>query len=189
MFWPVFYMIYVLAFAIILTRFPQRVLLWFLPLLFALQVADSWEGMLVIHNKLRSNRDWKSPLQDKFWTTAAKHYRKILYVMPVNAPPNYFPLCFYAASNDMAIDIGAFARFDRARQQVATDNLKAAIKSGSFDPAALYVFEQDYFWNMAQEHRAAGDRAGVVDGFRILAPGWADCAECSAAKPLEGRHD
>jgi hypothetical protein len=184
LFWPVFYMIYGAAFAVILGRFPRRGLAFLLPALFLLQVADSWDGMFVIHHKLRANREWRSPLKDEFWNAAAKHYRKILYVMPVNAPPNYFPLCIYAASNDLAINIGAFARLSNSRQHAVSQQMLKVLETGTFDPDALYIFEGSNTWNMARQHQGPNDRAVVVDGFYIFAPAWAACAECTAARPL-----
>ncbi len=181
-FWPVYYLIYLGAMYVLATRYPPRAAAGILAALLVLQVADCSQMLKLLHSRLHDWQPWVSSLQSPFWTAAAGQYKKILYVPPHEAPRNYFDLSYYAARNHMPINIGAFARTDQEAQARMTAQLARAVSAGAFEPDALYVFEQGRLWNAALAAIRSGDRAGAIDGFRVLAPKWSECVPCAAAE-------
>ncbi len=179
-FWPVFYLIYLGAMYVLATRYPPRVATGILGALLAVQVADCSGALEILHKKLHDRQPWVSPLQSPFWAAAAGQYKKILYVPPHNVPRNYFDLCYYAAANHMSINIGAFARTDPQVQARMTAGITRAVTAGAFEKDAIYVFEQGRLWDAALAAIGPGDRAGAIDGFRVLAPKWSECLPCAA---------
>ncbi|HEY2014103.1 MAG TPA: DUF6311 domain-containing protein [Bryobacteraceae bacterium] len=179
-FWPVFYLIYLGAMYVLATRYRPRVAAGILGCLLLLQVADSSLALGILHKKLTGWHPWVSSLQSPFWPAAAHQYRRIIYVPPHNVPRNYFDLCYFAATNHMATNIGAFARVDLEQQAKTANEIFRSVSAGEFAADAIYVFEQGKFWTTALAALRPGDRAGALDGFRVLAPGWSGCPSCAA---------
>jgi hypothetical protein len=179
LFWPAFYLIYLASIYVLAARYSPRMAAGILGFLLLLQAVDCFGALAVLHKKLYDRPTWVSSLQSPFWSAAAGQYRKILYVPPHNVPRKYFELCNYASVHHMAINIGAFARTDPKIQVEMTEKLNQTLSAAAFEPDALYVFEQGPLWNKAIANIHPGDRAGVVDGFRLLAPHWSSCAVCT----------
>ena len=51
-------------------------------------------------------------------------------------------------------------------------NLLQLIEHGQLDSQALYVFQNSALWGSGVLRMTNGDWAGVVDGFKIIAPAW-----------------
>ena len=43
---------------------------------------------------------------------------------------------------------------------------------GNFDEDALYIFNDEKMWKLAQQSAAKQDFVGEVDGYKILAPNY-----------------
>ena len=179
-FWPVFYLIYLGSMFVVATRFTPRKAAAILGFLFVLQIADCSQALGILHRKLNHQKPWVSSLRSPFWPEAAKRYKKIVYVPPYNVPKNYFDLSYFAASSGMSINVGAFARLDLEKLRRASEEQIQKISAGSFADDSLYVFEQHGTWETALAALRQGDRAGALDGFRILAPKCSQCATCLA---------
>jgi hypothetical protein len=181
LFWPVFYLLYLGSMYVLTARYSPRMAAGILTVLLAAQISDCSGALAILHKKLWDRPVWTSSLQSPFWNAAAGRYHKILYMPPHNVPRHYFELCGYAAAHDMSINIGAFARTDPKVQAEMTEKLAHTLKSGSFEDDAIYIFEDGQYWKEAVAAIRPGDRAGVVDKFRLLAPGWSACASCVAS--------
>ena len=78
-------------------------------------------------------------------------------------------------------DSGYFARVDAEKLTAARIEIERSIVAGRLQADSLYVFESDPLWNLASAQRRPADVVGVLDGFRIIAPGLAGCAACNVA--------
>jgi hypothetical protein len=89
------------------------------------------------------------------------------------------PLAHFAATNGMAINIGYFARVNPAKERNASRQVATSIINDDLSPDSLYIFENDALWRVASNQIAPSDVAGVLDGFRIVAPKLRDCSTCN----------
>ncbi|MEZ5352276.1 MAG: DUF6311 domain-containing protein [Bryobacteraceae bacterium] len=183
MFWPVFYLIYLATFRLLAAKYRPAVLAGIMAVLIPLQTADAAEAFRALRTKLE-RLAWTTPLQSPFWAEAGKRYRNVFYVLPHNVPRGYFELCRFAGTNGMGINIGSFARLDAAIELELGKRTLAEVHEGRFQRQALYVFGRGDLWAEALRTKRPSDRAGVVNGVRVLAPGWAECPECMRAAPL-----
>jgi hypothetical protein len=72
----------------------------------------------------------------------------------------------------MSVNFGYFARVDTEKLIAARNATEAAVAGNRLRPDSLYVFESDALWNIASAQPRPADFVGVVDGFRIIAPGF-----------------
>lgn len=181
MFWPVFYLIYVGVFCAAFKLIPSRWLQYLLGVLLILQLVDSNGATQNIRKSFREYR-WTSPLQSAFWQQLPKVYRRIAVVMPAAYNFDYFPIALFASERHLSINHGYFARMDvKQLLKLQSETIKTVF-AGGYDPQTLYVFFGDPLSTALSEQAkiSAGpdDLMAEMDGYRILAPGWKQCAEC-----------
>jgi hypothetical protein len=120
-------------------------------------------------------------LSSSFWKRAAEKYKRIECILPIDqaepndqpkAPENYFPLCYFAATHHISINTAYLARVDENKFKTMRTNLLQLIEHGQLDSQALYVFQNSALWGSGVLRMTKGDWAGVVDGFKIIAPSW-----------------
>lgn len=180
-FWPVFYVIFLAIFYIIISRNTQKVAIYLIGMALFIQLADSSEGWRFYRNKFRDvAHGWTLPFKSKFWELAARKYQKVLFVLPENIAPHYAPFSFFAATNKMTINIGYFARVDPEKVNSMRSDIINSLQTGKFDQSALYVFNDRSLWLNSQSLLSDKDKSAEVDGFFIVAPGWLDCHDCQA---------
>lgn len=179
--WPVYYSIYFGVIYLAITRLKPRIVITLFVALIALQVVDTRHARHNIKGIVDDAPTWQSPLRSPAWQELGTHYRKLLYVLPSNQPKPWLPLSEFAAKHHMAINIGYFARTNPEVEKRAYDNLIESIANNKIDPDALYIFENDYLWDMVVNRRSGSDLAGRIDGFRVLAPGLDRCSDCKTS--------
>ena len=178
-FWPVYYLIYLLAFYVMFARVRRSAALALCSVMCLVQVADTVDAWKAFALQFTHPPTWVSPMVSPAWREIATRYRKILLVLPQNAPEDWIPLCQFAAEHHMAINTGYFARVDLAKQAVASARLSEAIITNRLERDALYVFQDEGLWETAQRQASPSDFAGTLDGFRVVAPGLRDCGACA----------
>jgi hypothetical protein len=178
-FWPVYYLIYLAIFYLIFSRLERSVAITLCAVLLFVQIIDSSDALRFFRNKFTRAPAWSSPMRAPLWSDIARHYRKIIFVLPHNSPTNWMPLAHFAATNRMAINIGCFARVNQAKERNARKQVAASIINDDLSPDSLYIFEDDELWRVASNQIAPSDIAGVLDGFRIVAPKLRDCSTCN----------
>ncbi len=109
------------------------------------------------------------------------------------ASVDWMPLSQFAAMHRMAINTGYFSRVNPEKERKARDHLKASIINNELSSDSLYVFEDDALWKIASSQVKPSDIAGVIDGFRIIAPNLKDCRNCNkeaiASISVESSHN
>lgn len=186
MLWVAYYALLIAVPAIIARRFPPRMATAILALGLALQVADLAPRYLALRAYFRQHfiddaAHWTSPLRAPFWAAAADHYRAILFVPAVPIPKDFAAFALLASDHGMKINTGSFARYSVERVANADASRVQRLAEGSASRDSLYVIADP---DAAVVRAGPDDAVGVVDGYRVLAPGWFACNECQAAAAL-----
>ena len=178
-FWPVYYVIYLAIFYLLFTRLRKSVAITLCVVMLFLQAIDSTNILNTFRNKFAHSPAWLSPMRSPIWTDLAYRYRKIIFVLPHNVPTLWMPLSQFTAMHQMAINTGYFARVNPEKEHKAGLRIVNSILNNELSPDSLYVFENDALWKIATSQISRSDIAGVLDGFRIVAPHLRDCRNCN----------
>jgi hypothetical protein len=169
--WLAYYMLMAGVLAVLFKSLERRACPALIGFCLLLQVADSSSPLAIYRNsylaKFRPN-----VLPSPFWATAAQRYNKIIYVLPRDGVENYIPLCFLAAQHHIPVNICHTARIDSYKLAAARTKVLANMENGPLDLGALYVFDTAALWELGLRQVNKGDWAGVVDGFKVIAPSW-----------------
>ncbi len=119
--------------------------------------------------------------------------QKIIYVLPHNNSADWVPLSHFAATHQMAINTGYFSRVNRDKEREARAHTDGSIVNNKLSPDSLYVFDDNILWKVASSQIASSDFAGILDGFRFIAPNLRACKTCNtsaiASFSLGSSHD
>jgi hypothetical protein len=180
--WPAYYLLVAGVLAIVLKEFGARASLLLIGFCSLAQVADSWDALGNIRNsyQVRAGGSGNHPslLNSPFWQRVAHKYKTIACVPPQNVPEpqdepeNYFPLCFFAATHNLTINMAYLARVDEGKFESAKTNLIQSVGRCELDPKTLYVFERPAFWGSCALRMPNNCWAGIIDGYKIIAPAW-----------------
>jgi hypothetical protein len=171
--WIANYILMAAILVIALRSFGARASLGLLSGCLILQVADCWPALE--RNRQVYEAPYNPPLlTSSFWQRVGEKYDKVLYVPPGDAPVNYIPLCFFAATHKLPINICRYGRVDAKKVVAARKKVLRALEHSPFDSHALYVFESASLWELGKLRMGARDLAESVDGLMIIAPGWMD---------------
>jgi hypothetical protein len=178
-FWPVFYALLLLILYLIVRRYPASAAARLLALALTLQVIDSSVAWRQIHSFMAATpaTTWPTPLQDPFWNQAAGHYAKVRLIMPANVHPHWKTFAIYAARHRLATNAVYLARLDSEQDAAAVTDAKQIIANGSFATDTLYILDDDQVQAVLPNIDHA-DLIAHIDGFNVVAPGWAHCASC-----------
>lgn len=171
-FWPVYYVIYISIFYVLFTRIRPNAAIVLCILMLCLQISDSLDIWRMFRNRFAHVPVWVSPMSSPVWSDIAKKYKQIIVVFPSNKPSNWIPLSQFAATHHMTINTGYFARVNAAKEQEAKNTIITTFERRVLNPNAVYIFNDDKFWNYASLKIASSDFSGVLDGFYIIAPNF-----------------
>lgn len=178
LFWPVYYLL-VLAILVGVSRvFSARLALFACLGALAVQVADGALGLQGFRIRYVDSTPWSSPMRSPLWQQLGARYKRVLNVLPHNAPDDFLAWALFAHAHGMTINAGYFARYDEERLGEARAVLLRTVTKQRLDPDSLYVFEDAKLWKAATARLLDTDVAGVLDGFRIVAPRLAACRTC-----------
>lgn len=179
-FWPVYYLIFLAILYLLFTRFNRRDAIAMCLIALFIQAVDSTPAWGMIRAKLAHPISWASPMTSPAWEDIANQYSKVILVPPGNAPANWIALSQFASMHRMAINAGYFARLSPGRVSDEKERLRASIMNNGLNPDSLYIFENDELWKLVSRQVLHPDIAGVLDGFRIVAPNLGNCITCSS---------
>jgi hypothetical protein len=94
--------------------------------------------------------------------------------------PHYDDFAYFAAMHDMSTDAVYLARVDIAKRNAASGRAIHALKSGQYEPGALYVVDGRYEKAARLGARPERDLVAWIDGFLMVAPNWKCRAQCLA---------
>ena len=180
--WPAYYVSIVCILVFVLKGFNARASLGLISFCAALQLVDSWDALIWVRTgylaKFSKAGNHPAILRSDFWQKVPQKYKAIVCVLPLDQPEphdqpeNYFPVCYFSALHRMSINQAYLARIDQRKLEVSRARLLRTIVDGQLDPERLYVFQSPALWATAILRTSRSDWVGVVDGFKIIAPGW-----------------
>jgi Family of unknown function (DUF6311) len=180
MFWPVFYAIVFSIIFVIVRSNNHKTVVSLLALALIVQIADTHAGWRNIRGPLmvESRSTWDTPMRSRFWKEAAGKYKKVRWIQPAGNSPKWMPLAAFAAQNKMATDAVYLARVGNRVSAQARENAAETLKTGRYEPDALYVFDDSAFRLALLTIDLSSDLIAQIDGFNVVAPGWKKCVQC-----------
>lgn len=184
MFWPVFYAILFFGIYVVVRGYRRGVAAFLLAVALGVQILDTSSGWRPMRERFmeppRSTFD--TPLQNPFWTFAAKHYGGVRLISPRNFHPNWATFASYAALHHLSTDAIYLARVSDRDAMFASQKAESTLKTGHFDPDFLYIIDDDRVATVLAHLDRHADLLASVDGFNVLAPGWMKCQQCTLAE-------
>ena len=180
LFWPILYLVTWLLIAKVIKRYSKPTASILILLAALLQVIDTSAGWLELRDKLSQapKSTWGTPLQNRFWSDAAKHYQALVRVPAQNNTGQWDILANYAANNHWPTNSVFLARVDEKKMALANERLERALASGQYDPKTLYILNDDKVIPALLNLNKHTDLLARINDFNVLAPGWLTCQSC-----------
>lgn len=179
MFWPVLYLLSVMAIVITCTRLRPRAAICLLSLALCLQIYDLSGALKSMRSYFQQDSHWTTPLTSPLWDQLGQHYEKLLYIKPIHVPSDYVPLTEFAHRHGMPINSGNFARINGTVEAMARASLAEQVRTARYDATAMYVFNDDELWDTATRMPNEHYQTGILNGIKLLLPSFARCPTCS----------
>ncbi len=180
MFWPVFYMLVFVVLFVIIRGHTERLAIFLLAGALVIQILDTRAGWGDIRANLmvRPASEWRSPLKDPFWGDAARQYKKIRWIKPINQSPNWQVLAAFAAKHNLATDAVYLARINHSSLMNTQRRALNLLHTGHYEADTLYVLDEASLRLAALSLNSERDLLAQVDGLFVVAPGWKECGVC-----------
>jgi hypothetical protein len=177
--WPLFYLVLALTVVIVATQLETRRAMALLAALLVVQVVDTHAGW----GRLKQTYDrvgptWETKMESQFWTEAAARFTKVRSAPVGQHPPNYDSKAFFALMNGLETDAVHIARRSKAAISHISGLLESAIETGTWPEDTLWFLDVETAQRALPTLDRTRDALVEVDGFIVLAPGWAACTEC-----------
>jgi hypothetical protein len=174
MVWLAWYLLVFAGLAAVLLRCHRRSALAILASLLILQTVDISQGLLDIRSQLTKAPKWESPMKSEFWHAAARKYEEVRVVLPQKHFSDYQAVAEFALSSGMETNGVYLARVDQEKLRLSQALTRLQVETGTYLPSAVYIFGDEDLWAASLQSKRATDFRGVVDGFRVLAPRFAE---------------
>jgi hypothetical protein len=179
MFWSLFYLLILGSIINVLELKRYGYIAVLLTISALLQIIDTSGGWLAIHHRLevKPSSIWSNDFKDPIWQIAAKKYKKLRWVMPVNEGPHWKDLAYFAGTHHLSTDAIYLARISQsALEQIQRDEGRS-LRVGSWDADSIYVFE-DSLSEIAAATIQPDDMLVRLNKLNVLFPGWKLCEDC-----------
>ena len=189
LFWPIFYIIVFVAATLVLRGYSLQASIIIFLITFILQVVDTSKGWVALggsFNKIPSS-SIPTNLQNEFWRTAAKKYKRIELFPVRNWPSFWANIADYAYQNNMQTGIVRLARVDQSKITSTQNMLTKKLIDGNYDGETLYVFQEwkDNLIDFNLNFDPKKDLLARVDDIIVLAPNWKPCNSCVSNNNFE----
>jgi hypothetical protein len=94
--------------------------------------------------------------------------------------PHWDDLAYFAGMHDMSTNATYLARIDITKRNAASNRAIHDVRSGTYEPGALYVVDRSYEKAARHGARAERDLVAWIDGFLVVAPDWKCRPQCLA---------
>lgn len=173
--WPPLYAFEILLFFCVIRLAPGRLAISIVGACLVLQVADLTKATTFYRE--RWSHQWQNPLVSKFWQQVPRQYKRVAFVLPLDGMEKYGAIAYMASKNGMTVNGGYLARVDGKQLDAVQQTLLNTVRSGDYRNDTLYIFFNDEYWNEARAHYRGDGAVGVVDTYRVIAPGWRGCRD------------
>ncbi len=182
--WAPYYLIITGVLVFVLKRFSRIAAVVLLGFCLIIQILDSWQAFY--ENRAEYERAFQpSLLNSDFWQKAGKQYHRITYVLPRETSTGFLPLCYFAASHNMPVNLCHYGRVNQNTMVSTRAQAFERLQRGILDRDALYVFETPALWRIGILHMQPGDYAAVVNDLEIIAPAWGRATQQDTAPLLK----
>lgn len=170
---PMFYLIYLGTLNLIMKCYKKQAAILLLFIALIIQISDSRKVYIQFRNNFNHAPSYISELNSPLWAEIAKKYKKLIYVLPEIYVPNSLALVNYAAFNNLAINIGFFARHDMERFYANKNKILNNLLQGKLDKNTFYVMKNEnikkmiFLTKMNLPYKVIN-----VDGYGLLLPNW-----------------
>ena len=178
-FWPVYYLIYLVILNAVFKFKYQKTTMIICTLLLSLQIWDSSSLNNMYKKRFMHSQPFASVLKSTIWKDISAKYSQINYVLPQNSPNNWVSLSHFAMESNMSINAGYFARINETAQNNNKYEIIKSINDNTLNQNALYIFNDNYLWNIAINQLKDNDIIGSIDGLRVLLPAYKTCETCT----------
>jgi Family of unknown function (DUF6311) len=172
LFWPAYYGIWLGATCLAVRGLRPSAATAVLAVLLAIQLVDSFPSYAILLRHNATYETWRSPLQDRFWTAAARNYRQIVEIQPEIKMPVY-PIAYFGAEHGIPTNI---VHVNRQPASDITDAVNesrlAALREDRPDAQTLYIIPDDDLFQQIAARLAKRHGAFLIDGYNIIAPDW-----------------
>lgn len=191
MFWPVFYILIFVLLFVVIRGYDTRLATIILAGALVLQIVDTRAGWAGIRAGLmvKPASEWSTPLKDQFWIDAARKYKKVRWVQPVNQSPNWQALAMFAGKYHLATDAVYLARMSGAALESSQAKAQDALRTGNYEADTLYILDDASLRLAALSLNKEADLLARIDGLSVLAPGWNKCKHCANVQDGSGLVD
>lgn len=192
LFWPVFYVIYLVILFVLIRNVRRPVLIIILAAALIIQFADTSNGWSKNRSLLMAapSSTWPTPLIDPFWNEAAEKYDKVRWLLTPFPPQQdldrWKTVADYAIRSKLPTDAAYLARIDSQGIEQATVKRRDALSFGVFEADSLYFLDASQLLQVALNIDPNRDLLALIDGFGVLAPGWKSCPECRTVETEVG---
>ena len=188
LFLPAYYLIVLGILYIIVNGLSVRKAQIILAIVLTVQVVDSTPGWLPKRLFLQSGHEKEkshmllSKLDSVLWDPLTSRYKKVITIFEAPSrgviPEHWSAFAVLAAKHHVPTNSVYLARYDEAKLTAANAKYEAAVTSGNYDPAALYIVDDERVMPVLMHLDPHKDLFAKIDGFNVLAPGWVACSAC-----------
>lgn len=176
-FWPMYYIIVLMIVFIVIRSYKLKSALSIFSVAACLQIIDTSAGWLPIREKVAvtSSTKFKTVLQNPFWQSAGKHFKKIV---TNSGQENWEAIGIFASSYQMATNISHLVRVDTKKMVDLFSGINQQLHDGPLDSEALYILSD---WKTNPDRLTFNSKTDLlarINGFNLLAPGWKICSSC-----------
>jgi len=178
LFWPVFYVIILLIFFLILRGYSQSKSILLLSACLFIQIIDTSSGWSIKKSSINEplSISLNEKLVDPFWKSYVGDYKKIIR-LPIRFPSQMYVdqwdmWANLANQNHLSTNSVHLARYDSAKLKDSKAKFNHMIKTGIYDDEALFIIDDDLVIPILQSINMKEDLFARIDEFNILAPKW-----------------
>jgi len=185
-FWPVFYLIEIFCFFVLIRTYSQPKVVAILVSAFLIQAIDTSAGWINIRKAMMRSpiSQFDTPLKNPFWTKVAKHYTKLElgYLTDWVWQPHWSTWSNYAALHKMTTNAVYLSRVDSQKILDSNEKRQKLFMSGQFDPKTLYIFDDRFVLAVLPYINRSTEYFARIDGFNVLAPNLKSCNSCELSE-------
>lgn len=184
--WPLLYLVTVGAVVLVGRRFPPRLALPLLAVLFAAQALDSAPAWHRFRAQLPAPAaTWPTPLTSPFWARAAAAGYDRLRAIPIETGfgSDFQAPGYYAVTHGMDTDIAYLGRVDAAAAAALAASKARLLETGAFEPRTLYLLDVPSSLAV-MAHLEPGDLLATIDGRIVFARGGAALIDSLGIAPF-----
>lgn len=191
MFWPVYYLIYLVTFFVTLHIFSTKYSIFLLSIFLLIQYIDTSKAWLEVRKlyTLLPSSTWETNMKSPFWENAAQNYSTVRVLLPENAGSNWRSIAYFASVHKMPTDAVYLGRINTQSLEIAREQARNSILNSMYDSKTLYFISdptilayQNFEIKKLIKSNIQTSMVKQVDGYLVVAPDWEKNAQIEIKK-------